>query len=311
MGVLTIVVGNLKVGGTGKTPFVEYLTRHFIGKGVEFCLLSRGYGRKSKGFKQADKGSTWEDIGDEPLQYYSKFAHQGVKVFVGENRVNAIKEILRLYPSIQLVLLDDAFQHRALKANRSILLSEFQYPFYSDYLMPMGRLRESRIGARRADAIIVTKSPPGSLLENETSIQQSIQKYSSAPVFFTYTSYLPLVFFPPSIESSKNVQRVVLVCGIANPHYFLAYCATHFHVLKIIQFPDHYAYSEADMEKIEQEARSFDGELTLLTTEKDATRLSSHLEKFKGMRWAYLPISLEFHREEEHAFQRLLSQWTN
>jgi tetraacyldisaccharide 4'-kinase len=152
-----ISVGNLTVGGTGKTPHVEYLVR-LLKDQRQLVTLSRGYGRQTKGFLIADEQANAATIGDEPMQFYQKFGHQ-IKVAVGEKRVPAIEQILRLYPKTEIILLDDAFQHRAVRPCFSILLSDYHRPFYTDFVLPAGRLRESRKGAGRADAVIFSKCP--------------------------------------------------------------------------------------------------------------------------------------------------------
>jgi tetraacyldisaccharide 4'-kinase len=180
-----INIGNLSVGGSGKTPTVEYLIRLLKDKYV-LATLSRGYRRTTKGFRLADQNDNYLSIGDEPFQYYSKFGHQ-VSVAVGEDRALAIPSILLERDNTQVILLDDAYQHRTVKPDLNILLTEFKKPFTSDYVLPSGRLRESRNGARRADIVLVTKCPEYVDASVQERLAQEIRKYSGpeVPVFFT------------------------------------------------------------------------------------------------------------------------------
>lgn len=306
----TLVVGNLRVGGTGKTPFVEWLAAHFLQQGVEFCILSRGYGRKTKGFMEASRHSTYKDIGDEPMQYFTKFASKGVKVFVGEDRVNAIEQIHERYGTISLIILDDAFQHRRLLADHYILLTEFGRPFYHDFLLPYGRLRELRKGARRASAVVVTKSPEEAL-NFKDSVTNGMAKYKDAKslVFFNGIRYgnLRSLF---NYSLSLFIEKVILVCGIANPTNFVSYCEGQYKVQKIFTFPDHYDFKESDVVSIVREAHSLGENATIITTEKDAMRLVTYSELFKNCQVAYLPISNYF-LEGESSFKEMLNTWYN
>ena len=153
----TLVVGNLSVGGTGKTPFVEFLVRKLRDE-VALGTLSRGYGRKTQGFIQVLPTSTAAEVGDEPLQLFTQFKGE-IPVFVGEDRVGATQKIKKYRPDLQLLVFDDAFQHRKLNSDFRIVLTPYSTPFSKDYLLPMGRLRESRSGAKRADVVVVTKCP--------------------------------------------------------------------------------------------------------------------------------------------------------
>lgn len=155
-----ISVGNLSMGGTGKTPFVEYILRYLIDKGYsnKVATLSRGYGRKSKGFRIATDEDSPKTIGDEPFQMYQKFKNEAV-ISVGEDRVLAIPSLLYEHPDNEIIVLDDAFQHRSVKPNFSVLLTDYNTLFYNDYVLPSGTLRESRKGAKRADVVVVTKCP--------------------------------------------------------------------------------------------------------------------------------------------------------
>lgn len=306
----TLVVGNLRVGGTGKTPFVEWLTHFFLNQGTEFCILSRGYGRSTNGFLEANEQSTSNDIGDEPMQYYTKFGPMGVKVFVGEDRVEAIEHIHKLYSTVSLVILDDAYQHRSLFADRYVLLTEFERPFYNDHMLPMGRLRESRYGACRADAVVVTKSPSNALLQKQV-VYKEIGKYINpiTPIFFNriqYTTLKPLFrhFLP------ETINDVILISGIANPANFISHCKSEYNVLEVFVFADHHAFKEEEVQEIIYKA-SFHGEnVMIVTTEKDAMRLFGFSRLFLKCPIAFLPIANSFMDiEEENNFKNSLLSW--
>jgi len=269
----TISVGNLSVGGTGKTPMIEFLIRKLI-RDHHIATLSRGYGRKTKGFLKASSSSKPNEIGDEPFQIYEKFGSK-LSVFVGEDRVAAAEKIVDIEPELELLLLDDAFQHRYLKSDLSILLTTYSNPFTNDYLLPMGRLRESRRGASRADLIFVTKCPNQLDAEYKAELVRSIRNVAGAdkPVIFSSINYgrpYPLV---PHFDFKKNV---VLFSGLANDQALKQYVEEHFTLMESFNFPDHHAYSAKDFEDLMGAlARYSEQEVVLLTTEKDAGKVKS------------------------------------
>ncbi len=292
----TLCVGNLRVGGTGKTPFVEYLLKQFLKSNIQVCTLSRGYGRKTKGFIESETTSNADEIGDEAMQYFQKFGEK-VRVFVGENRVKAIQKILFTHPSAELVVLDDAFQHRNLKSQYTILLTELDRPFYKDFLLPLGRLREARTGAKRAQCVVVTKCPTNLSETERTDCKKNISKYTqnNTPIFFTSISYsTPIPIFKPA-KAILNETKVLLLSGIDNPAPFLDYCRSHFNVLDVIKFPDHHPYSEQDIQLIIEKSKKID---LVLTTEKDATRLQKFSSFFEKIDICYLPIEIHFLGQE-------------
>lgn len=174
----------MTVGGTGKTPHIEYLQR-LLSSDWEIAILSRGYGRKTKGYREVTDQSTAIEVGDEPLQFYHKFGHH-TPVFVCEKRVEGIQRIEKEKPNTQIILLDDAFQHRAIRPHLNLLLTDYRRLFYQDYVLPMGLLREFRRGAKRANAVIVTKCPPLLTDTDKNEIVRQIQKFTlpSTPIFF-------------------------------------------------------------------------------------------------------------------------------
>jgi tetraacyldisaccharide 4'-kinase len=285
----SIVVGNLTVGGTGKTPMIEFLIQ-LLKEGNQLVTLSRGYGRQTQGFRLASPLSTAEEIGDEPLQYYEKFGNS-CPVAVCENRIKGANHLLELFPDRRLLLLDDAFQHRKLRPNLAILLNDYTRPFYKDEPFPGGRLRESRRGAFRADAIVTTKCPDNLSRNEKEKITRSIRKYASSdtPVFFSKVKYGELRSFDNTPLSGGGVS---LVAGIARPEPLIAYVREKFSLSRVKLFPDHHAYTLADVEAMIKWTKNED---LILTTEKDKVKLRPLALK-AGMlhKFAYLPIQVDF-----------------
>jgi len=268
----TLVVGNLSVGGTGKTPWVEFIVRQLCDE-VSLATLSRGYGRTSSGFLQADAQSTAAQLGDEPLQLFRQFQGE-VPVFVGENRVNACLQIHRTDPSIKLLVLDDAFQHRKLKPTFKILLTPYTAPFFNDHLLPMGRLRESRSGAKRAEVVVVTKCPTPVTEAQKKAYRSSLATYLSpgADVYFSSTAYGKP--YPVAGSLTECPPRVIAVSGLADDAPFLDYCSRTFDLADSLTFPDHHHYVEKDAQRIKKLFGQVAGTApVLLTTEKDAAKL--------------------------------------
>ncbi|GMQ23402.1 tetraacyldisaccharide 4'-kinase [Algoriphagus sp. oki45] len=301
----TIVVGNLSVGGTGKTPMVEFLVNAFR-KEKKLATLSRGYGRKSTGFFQANPESTPEQIGDEPLQIYSKFEGK-IPVFVGEDRVVSLQKIHNLNPELDWVILDDAYQHRKLKADFYILLTPYSKPFSSDWILPMGRLREARLGAKRADLVVVTKCPDSLSDLQKKQVESGIKPYlgSNVPVFFSGLNYgKPYPFHLSEPFSGK----VILVSGLADPSLFESYCKRTFQVLDSFSFPDHHDYEEKDLGKIVSAWTNLRKENpVILCTEKDAGKLKvlANEGKFGEIPIFALPMEVKLESQEK---EMLLAQ---
>jgi tetraacyldisaccharide 4'-kinase len=270
----TLVVGNLSVGGTGKTPMVEFLVKNLLAH-VDLAILSRGYGRRTKGFLEANAKSSTQEIGDEPHQVYKKFLGS-VPVFVGEDRVEALKKIHQSGPALKLVVLDDAFQHRRLRPDFKILLTPYVLPFFRDYEMPAGRLRESRNGARRADVIVVTKSPPDLSETEKSEFRKRISAYTlkDTPVYFSSISYGAPI--PLTDKTFSDRAAVFLVSGLADDRLFVHYCRNTFSVVGSLSFPDHYEYKASDARRLVEEVEKVTGsDVVILTTEKDAEKLKS------------------------------------
>ncbi len=287
---VVISVGNLNVGGSGKTPMVEYLV-NLLSPKFKIATLSRGYGRKTKGFHIANEQDSARTIGDEPFQLFRKFGDK-VIVAVGEERALAIPTILNEHPDVQVILMDDAFQHRAVVPQFSILLTDYRKPFYKDFLLPFGRLREARVGAARAHTIVVTKCID--LTEdNEERVRASLKKIvGSLPVFFSETKYKAPI---PIGHSNKLTEEVILVSGIAKNEPLENEVSKYFKVPKHFKFPDHHIYTEGNIEVIHQAAEAH-GINSILTTEKDMVKLIAQpiFDSIKKKSWFYLPIQAAF-----------------
>ncbi len=300
---MVIAIGNLSVGGTGKTPMVEYLIR-LLGEEYKLATLSRGYGRKSKGFKMATATDDASSIGDEPFQFYWKYGRQ-VKVTVGEERALAIPEIIFNDPDNQIILLDDAYQHRTVAPNLNILLSNYDRPFYEDWVLPSGRLREPRRGAKRADMIVVTKCPKNLDTGEMQKIRTKIRKYArpDVPVFFSAVKYLDPkpVFQQPQLPFSENIY---LLTGIANAKPLAQYIANSYKLLHHKAFKDHHHYTPKDIKEVITHFKQFsEHEKIILTTEKDVVKLMSESLKreIQQVPIFYLPIECYF-LENGHIF---------
>lgn len=289
-----IAVGNLSVGGTGKTPMVEYLV-HLLSH-QKTGILSRGYKRKTKGFLLANKHSSVEDLGDEPYQFYQKF--KNTTVAVCENRVLGVQNLLKHIPNIETIILDDAFQHRKIKASLYLLLTPYNDLFINDCVLPTGNLREPQWGAHRADIIIITKCPENLSPQESTHIKYKLQKYNK-PVFFTTIRYASTLknIEGDEIPLNKIPSSFLAVAGIAKPDYF--YKKLRATKDQQITFPDHHNFSEKDLAHITSKAQ---GRL-IITTEKDFMRLKHSIP---ANQLYYLPISQQF-ISDKTAFDQLIT----
>lgn len=275
-----VSVGNITVGGTGKTPHVEYIASMMSGY-RKVAVLSRGYKRKTKGFVLANPNSTPESIGDEPMQIYRKLGAR-IKVAVCENRRNGIRELMRQFPDLGLIILDDAFQHRYVKPKVNVLLMDYSRPIYDDHLLPLGRLRESAYSTLRADMVIVTKCPSNlsplsyRLISKRLELMPYQKLYFSGIVYDDLTPVFPKEH-PYSVDLSSLSSRdtVLLLTGIANPRSFVRHFHQYPFKVVVSHFPDHHDFSRADIEHIKDKFLSLKGERKIIiTTEKDAVRLA-------------------------------------
>ena len=297
-----ICVGNLSTGGTGKTPHIEYLIR-MLSNNYNTATLSRGYKRKTEGFIIANKNHTAADIGDEPLQFFKKFPN--IHVTVDRKRANGVAQI-KQNTNTELVLLDDAFQHRAIKAGFYILLSDYNHLFTSDFILPAGNLRESRFGANRADLVIVTKCPNHIDLQQKEKIKKRIAQYTKADVCFSSIHYTN----PISLSSKESIAlnkdtHYLLVSGIANPKPLYNYLNKKSISYTKITFPDHHHFDEQDIHKIMLAFDKIDSKnKQILTTEKDAMRLYDHSNTWiESNPISYIPIQICMNEKDEETFR--------
>ncbi|ASF43821.1 tetraacyldisaccharide 4'-kinase [Capnocytophaga endodontalis] len=285
----TICVGNVAVGGTGKSPMVEYLIQKFQNR-HKIAVLSRGYKRKTKGFLLADKTSTVLDLGDEPFQFWQKY--KDIILAVCANRVEGIQKICSLPTPPNLIILDDAFQHRPVKAKINIVLTAYAQLFTDDWLLPMGRLRDVVSRVQQADIVVVTKCPTTLSQSERSLIEKQLQKKAHCPIVFATIAYDEQVFKEDETISLSNFIKkpFTLVTGIANPQPLLAYLKEQGADFQHLNFPDHHHFSSEEIHQLQDKR--------ILTTEKDYVRLQPHLQNLY-----YLPIAMQFLTPaDEHIF---------
>ncbi|MEL7020924.1 MAG: tetraacyldisaccharide 4'-kinase, partial [Bacteroidota bacterium] len=298
-------VGNLTVGGAGKTPHIEYLIR-FLNDYLKLSTVSRGYKRKTKGFLTVHPNNTAAQVGDEPLQFKRKFPD--ALVTVSESRTFAIPEIMKMAPDTQVVLLDDAFQHRAVQPGHNILLTEFDHLFTRDYLLPSGRLREWRSAYRRADVMIVSKCPPQLTPQQRADTLQELQPYPHQKVFFSYYDYHTPYFMLNSRYRAplKSDWDVLLICAIARTDYLVDYLQENVNSVRVMEFEDHHEFTNYDIAQLKANFERMDSKKKIiLTTEKDAMRLEQHRNYLveNQMPIFALPIEVKFHDDDRAGFE--------
>lgn len=292
-----IVVGNLSVGGTGKTPQIEYLIRLFSDK---YCVatLSRGYKRKSEGFVLANEKITVEEVGDEPFQFFKKF--DTIQVAVDAHRKNGIEQLLLQEKKPEIILLDDAFQHRKVQAGFYILLTSYTDLYCDDYMLPAGNLREYQSNAKRAQVIIVTKCPPDLSVESQQIIRNKLKPNEDQHLFFSCIGYDEFCYSAAGVVSAISIKETdkVLVAGIAKPQPFFDYLKKDADIL--LEFPDHHDFSATDVDSILKQAAG----RPIITTEKDYMRLQG---KIPVQQLFYLPIQSSFIAQKDLFDQILLN----
>ena len=283
-----IGIGNLAIGGTGKSPMIEYLI-HLLSQEFNIATLSRGYGRKTNTFKIATKDSTHFDIGDEPLQFYNK--HDNIIVSVDNNRVNGIQSLLQISNPPDVILLDDSYQHRKLIPGLSILLSDYNNLYYDDYILPFGDLREPRSSSNRADIVIVTKCPNNLSSSKKLEIKSKLQLKVSQKLFFSSINYSETVIIGNKKVEFINfiTQKFTLVTGLANSNHLVNYLSENKCDFNHLKFKDHYNYKPKDLDNV-------DRNVNILTTEKDYAKL---IEVFPEMNVYYLPIKVGIEYKQE------------
>lgn len=306
-----IAVGNLSMGGAGKTPHIEYLIR-LLRPYLNLVTLSRGYKRKTKGFLKIHANMTADQAGDEPLQFKRKFPD--VLVTVCESRTFAIPQILSENPDRQVILLDDAFQHRAIEPGLNILLTEYSYPFTRDYLLPSGRLREWRGAYRRADIIVVSKCPFQLSEEQRNAMVTEISPLRGQRIYFSYYDYgRPYYLFNRRYVADLQPDwEVLLICAIARMDYLVDYLEEKVHKVRILEYEDHHRFSKYDVGHLKASFDRMEAEKKIIiTTEKDAMRLESHkqfLVKNKIPIFA-LPVQVKFHDDDGDRFDQDVKEY--
>lgn len=294
-----IAVGNLSVGGTGKSPQIEYLIR-LLKDQYSLATLSRGYGRKTKGYVLATAKTKMTDLGDEPSQFFTKFP--GITVAVDENRVQGINRLLQRDNRLEVILLDDAYQHRKVRADFYILLTAYNELFVNDFVIPTGNLREARSGANRSDVVVVTKCPLHLSEQDKEAIKRKVAKYTTSPVFFSTITYerdfkSKSARFPVDKLSDESC---LIVAGIAKPESFIAHVCKDNNGHDVLTFRDHHNFSAADIQTIQVRAKG----RKIVTTEKDYVRLKDLLPE---QQLYYLEIKTEFLEDRDQFDQLVLN----
>jgi len=269
-GIPVISIGNITVGGTGKTPHIEYLIS-ILSKDFRLATLSRGYKRQSKGFRYVDINDLASQTGDEPLQIKRKFSD--IIVAVDADRVQGIRRLQTDYPHLDLILLDDAFQHRRVVPSLNIVLTDYNRPVWNDLMLPAGRLRDCRFSLHRADIIVVTKCPENISPEEKTMCEDKLKRYNK-PVYFSCFEYGKEYPVFPASENNFDSSNLLALSGIANPDGFFEQLERLYPeaVIEKISFPDHHDFSGKDIQTILKKA----GTRTIVTTEKDSVRFISY-----------------------------------
>lgn len=298
----SICIGNITVGGTGKSPLTAYIAKLF--EANKPIILSRGYGRKTQGLQVADPSSTASEIGDEPMMYWTNFNHQ-IPVVVAEKRQVGV-DWIRQHQKDSLILLDDAFQHRAVKAGLNILLMTYDRPVFRDFVFPAGNLREPRAGMKRADIALITKCPQQLSEKDKTPFRKNIP-LKAEHIFFSEVIYGELTGLFGAVW--EPFDRLILVTGIAQPEPLYRFLAEN-HRVEAIKFPDHHSFTLADIQQIQQKVATFANQrCAVVTTEKDAVRFAEWQDAISASKIPFFvqSISLKIDREED--FKALLENY--
>lgn len=307
-----IGVGNLCLGGSGKTPFVEYLVK-ILGDEYKLATLSRGYGRKTSGFHIVNQFSNYRDVGDEPLQFAKKFGNK-VTVAVDKNRKEGITHLMENDKNLDLILLDDALQHRFVKSGLTILLTSFDKLYMEDYLLPVGTLRDTIAVAKQADAIVVTKTHHVLSPITRRRVNEILKPLPHQKVYYSYLSYGDFIALPgfEDISPPKKVNTIVLFTGIANSYPFQEYLRDQCSELIVIDFPDHHVFRKKDLHLV---AKTYDDAFSqnkiIVTTEKDSMRLlnSPYLSELNNLPVFYVPIEMKLHGADAINFENQIRKY--
>ena len=305
-----ICVGNITAGGTGKTPHIEWLIKNLSGH-YRVAVLSRGYKRKTIGYVLSTPVSTPEQIGDEPYQIKQKFLQ--VPVAVSENRVLGIPMLLGDEPNTEVVLMDDGFQHLSIQAGFNIVLCDYNRPYYNDYLLPAGLLRENKTGANRADVIIVTKCPLNLSLEEKNNIKQKLKLHANQTVYFSTIKYKNIIAITDTAIKQglpDPNQPTVALAGIAKANLFINQIKSIQKQVIPLVFSDHQTYTDDRIQQLAATA-SIHPNSVIITTEKDAVKLKSStiLPYINQLPIWYIPIGIEILFEEENQLLQQINQY--
>ena len=305
-----ICVGNLAVGGTGKTPMTEYLIE-MLQPTYATATLSRGYKRKTTGFAIANATTTALEIGDEPMQFHEKYP--AVTVAVGEERFEAIPQILHARPATKVIILDDAFQHRSVIAGLNIILTEFKNLYSRDLMMPAGDLRDIRTSSKRAQIIVVTKCKSTLSIAEKEIIEKELKPLQYQKIFFTEILYAaPYHLFTKEFYVMGAGTVLLLVTGIANPKPLKSFLAEHVHSFDMLRYPDHHIFSSTDLKDIKKQFEKIkSSDKIILTTEKDAVRLKKFEKELNDLPIYALPIRHHFLFNEGEDFNKIVNGFMN
>jgi tetraacyldisaccharide 4'-kinase len=305
-----ICVGNIAIGGTGKSPMVEYLI-DLLHTDYKIATLSRGYKRKTKGYLLANEKSTALDIGDESMQFLLKYPT--IPIAVGEERLDAIPQLLHDKPNLDAIILDDAFQHRDIKPGLNIILTEYSNLYVHDFFFPTGDLRDQHSSMKRAEIIVITKCPTDLWENDKQKLLRTIKPLPHQRVFCTTITYgLPYHILNKDERTIKATDEVFLVCGIANPKPIKEYLHTHAYTYYQKNYSDHHIFSIDDLRDIKERYESIDAtEKFVLTTEKDAVRLVKFADELAQIPIYVLPIKHKFLFNEGEEFNKLVISFIN
>lgn len=304
-----ISVGNLSAGGTGKTPHVEYLVR-LLSDNFLVATLSRGYGRKTRGFMLAGSEDNSGTIGDEPLQYFHKF--KNLIVCTDENRRRGVVKLMKKYSDLDIIILDDAYQHRFVKPGLSVLLTDYHKLYSDDYLLPYGTLREHSFNAKRADLIIVTKTPSVLSPIERQQIISDLNPSARQIVLFSFIKY-SIIRSLWNRDETKDINShagvILLVAGIANPYPLEYELRKNCNDLIVMRFNDHHIYTSEDIERIKSNYSDiYTRNKLLVTTEKDAMRLKNPaiIKLAEELPFYYVPMEIQFHEKDKNLFDETI-----
>ncbi|MFO8066944.1 MAG: tetraacyldisaccharide 4'-kinase [Bacteroidales bacterium] len=305
-----IGVGNLSAGGTGKTPHVEYLIE-LLSQDYKVAILSRGYKRTTKGFLIVNQNSTSKEVGDEPLQVFHNYPD--VTVAVDEKRVRGINKLLKTDPGIQVIILDDSFQHRYVKPQVNVLITEYFKMFYNNLLLPCGTLREPKSQAKRADVMIVSKTPEVFSPLDRRLILKKLKRYKVKNIFFSYIKYKSWVPFTEAAKkkTKSEAKTIFLLTGIANPSALEEQLKRQSEELYCYHYPDHFNFTTNTLLKLKENFNNkFSGSKVIITTQKDAMRLQRPdlIEIIDDLPVYTLPMQIEFHQKDKSGFDTFIKK---